>query len=247
LSIVLAAIAGAIVLGPAAAEEAPKPQSYKPVPIELPQPYGDPSFDAFRKQIIDIAKRKDRAALAKTMAKTFFWTAADRDVANPKISAIDNLARALDLDGADAEGWETLIAFASEPSADPDMQRKGVICSPGDPKLDVAAAEALAKTTGTTLHAWYFPSTPGLDVRGSTSSDAPVTAKLGLHLVWVYPDPSPAAAVQPDIVRIVLPSGEFGYVQSDALVPLIVDLLCYVKEGNSWRIAGIMGGELPEK
>src|SRR5262245_14938116 len=56
------------------AEEAgPKPQAYKPVAIELPQPVKDPSFAAFRAQLADIAKRKDRAALAKHVAANFYW------------------------------------------------------------------------------------------------------------------------------------------------------------------------------
>ena len=56
-----------------------------------------------------------------------------------------------------------------------------------------------------------------------------------MHLVWVYPDKSPAAAVHTETVRIVLPSGEFGYVAADALLPLPGDLLCYVKDGNAWQ------------
>ena len=57
--------------GLAAEEAAPKPQPYKPVAIELPQPVKDPSFAVFRKQLADIAKRKDRAALAKHVAANF--------------------------------------------------------------------------------------------------------------------------------------------------------------------------------
>jgi hypothetical protein len=38
------------------------PSPYKPVAVTLPQVYGDPSFEVFRKQIADIASHKDRAA-----------------------------------------------------------------------------------------------------------------------------------------------------------------------------------------
>src|SRR5438270_11402859 len=38
---------------------------YKPLAVTLPAPVNDPSFEAFRKQLADIATRKDRAALAK--------------------------------------------------------------------------------------------------------------------------------------------------------------------------------------
>jgi hypothetical protein len=37
---------------------------YKPVAVSLPQPYNDPSFEAFRKELGEIASHKDRAALA---------------------------------------------------------------------------------------------------------------------------------------------------------------------------------------
>ena len=40
---------------------------------------------------------------------------------------------------------------------------------------------------------------------------------------------------------------EFGFVASDALLPLPGDLLCYAKDGNTWRIAGFFGGLPPGK
>ena len=59
----------------------------------------------------------------------------------------------------------------------------------------------------------------------------------------VYPDDSPAAAVQGgDVMRIVTPSGKLGYVPADAIMPLASDQLCYVKDGNAWKIAGMLGG-----
>jgi hypothetical protein len=69
--------------------------------------------------------------------------------------------------------------------------------------------------------------------------------KLGLHLVRVFPDESPAAAVHNDSLRIVLPSGKFGYVPIDLVLPLISDQICYRKEGDAWRIAGAIGGVPP--
>ena len=71
-----------------AEEAAPKPHPYKPIAVELPQPYKDPSFTAFLKQIADIAERKDRAALAKLVAANFFWTTDDgKDIADKARSA----------------------------------------------------------------------------------------------------------------------------------------------------------------
>lgn len=242
------AIIGALSFGPIAAEEAaPKPQPYKPVAIELPQPVKDPSFAAFRKQIADVAKRKDRAALAKHVAGNFFWMIDDKDIAQKGRSGIDNLARALYLDNPDTEGWDILAAFAADATADPMQDRKGVICAPGEPKHDSAAAAELGNATGTTSSFWYYPAKAAVEVRDGAAPGSKITGKLGMHLVWVHPDESPAAAVHTETVRIVLPSGQFGYVAVDALLPLPGDLLCYVKDGNSWRIAGFFGGLPPSK
>src|SRR5262245_65663951 len=52
---------------------APPPGPYKPVTITLPPTMNDPSFDAFRKQLGDIAQKKDRAALARLVTANFFW------------------------------------------------------------------------------------------------------------------------------------------------------------------------------
>ncbi|MBV9531431.1 MAG: hypothetical protein JO283_10255, partial [Bradyrhizobium sp.] len=78
-------------------------------------------------------------------------------------------------------------------------------------------------------------------VRSGAKPNSPVVDKLGMYLVRVYPDDSPAGAVEgPDFVRIVLPSGKLGYVASDQLLPLGNEQLCYVKEGNAWKIAGFV-------
>ena len=249
LAAIAIAMAGALSFGPIAAEEAaPKPQSYKPIPITLPQPVKDPSFAAFRKQIADIAQRKDRAGLAKHVAASFFWTTDEgNEIAEKARSGVDNLARALYLDNPDTEGWDILGAFAAEATADPHSQRKGVICGPGEPKYDNAAASALGDQTGTTFASWYYPARNGIEVRGGLPQGSAVVGKLGMHLVWIYPDESPAGAVNAETVRIVLPSGTFGYVAADALMPLPGDLLCYSKEGNAWKLAGFIGGLPPDK
>ena len=240
-------LAGALSFGPVGAQEAaPKPKSYKPVAIELPQPVKDPSFAAFRKQIADIAKRKDRAALAKHVAADFSWTTDEgKDITLKGRPGIENLARALYLDNPETEGWDILAAFAAEPTADPSPERPGMICAPGEPKFDAAAVDELGNATGTTPAFWYYPNKPGVEVRDGAAPGSKVTGKLGMHLIWVYPDDSPAAAVYADSVRVVLPSGQFGYVAAEALVPLPGDLMCYVKDGNTWRIASLFGGLPP--
>jgi hypothetical protein len=218
------------------------PQPYKPVTIKLPTPVADPSFVAFRKQLGDIAQKKDRAALAKLVAQSFFFVTGEKDAADKKKPGIDNLAKALSLDGKDATaGWNTLREYAKEPTAEADEDHKGALCAPADPAFDENAAEALAKETHTDPSDWGYPVKDGVEVHAAAKPDAPVTDKLGLYLVRVYPDDSPAAAVQgPDFIRIVLPSGKTGYVAGDQLLSLGNEQLCYAKEGSGWKIAGFI-------
>ena len=100
---------------------APPLGPYKPVAITLPPSVNDPSFDAFRKQLGEIANSKDRAALARLVAANFFWVPEEKDIADKQRSGIDNLAKALSLDGTDGFGWEALAAYAAESTvmADP--------------------------------------------------------------------------------------------------------------------------------
>ena len=174
--------------GPAPSQQPPplaSPKPYKPVTIKLPVPMPDPSFVAFRKQIGDIAQKKDRAALAKLVAQNFFLIAGEKDAADRKKPGIDNLAKALSLDGKD-----------------------------------------------------------GVEVHEAAKPDAPVIDKLGLYLVRVYPDDSPAAAViGTDFIRVVLPSGKLGFVAGEQLLSLGNEQLCYAKEGNAWKIAGFIGAQ----
>ena len=85
---------------------APPLGPYKPVAITLPPSVNDPSFEAFRKQLAEIANSKDRAALARLVAANFFWVPEEKDIADKQKSGIDNLAKALSLDGTDGFGWE---------------------------------------------------------------------------------------------------------------------------------------------
>jgi hypothetical protein len=226
---------------PALAPKLAPPMPYKPVTIKLPVPVADPSFVAFRKQLGTIAEKKDRAALAKLVAPSFFFVNGEKDASDKKKPGIDNLAKALSLDGKEATGWATLREYAKEPTAEPDEDHKGVVCAPADPAFDENAAEALAKQTQTDPGDWGYPVKDGVEVRSAAKPDAPVTDKLGLYLVRVYPEDSPAAAVQgPDFIRVVLPSGKTAYVAGDQLLSLGNEQLCYIKEGAGWKIAGFI-------
>src|SRR5262245_8949201 len=161
------------------------PKPYKPVAIELAPPVNDPSFEAFRKQLSEVAKRKDKAGLAKLVAANFFWEAEGKDQADKKKTPGDNIAAALALDKADAGGWDLLTTQADDPNASPALERKGVICAPAEPKLDPKAFDAVTKETGTQPFEWAFPIKDGVEVRGTDKADAPITEKLGMHLVRI--------------------------------------------------------------
>lgn len=228
---------------PQAPAQQPPPGPYKPVAITLPPAMNDPSFDAFRKQLADIAQKKDRAALARLVAASFFWIPEDEDLADKKKPAIDNLAKALGLDGANAVGWDALAAYAVETTAMADPQRNGVLCAPAEPAFDERAADELANVTQTDAADWAFPTRDGIEVRATAKRDAAVVDKLGLYLVRVLADDSPANAVMAAFIKVMTSSGKVGFVPVDAVLPIGGEQLCYLKEAGGWKVAGFLGGE----
>jgi hypothetical protein len=215
---------------------------YKPVPIELPPAMNDPSFEAFRKQLAEVAEKKDSAALARLVAANFFWIPEDKDLVDKSKPAIENLAKALSLNGSDGFGWKALSAYAAETTAGADPQRPGVICAPAEPTFDDNAADQLVSTTHTDASDWAYPVRDGIEVRAAAQRDASVVDKLGLYLVRVLPDESPAAVVAA-FVKVVTSSGKVGYVETDSIFPIGGEQLCYSKEAGNWRITGFLGGD----
>jgi hypothetical protein len=230
-----------------AQQQAPQPappKPYKAITVTPAQPFNDASFVAFRKQIADIANRKDRAALAKLVVNNFFWMGEKGDKANKKKSGVDNLAAAIDLDAKDGSGWEALLAAANEPTAEPVPERRGVMCSPASPKFDEAAADQVAKDTGTNPGEWGYGSKSNIEVRSAAKGDAPVIDKLGQILVRIMPE-EPAAGAQQEspFIRVVTPSGKVGFVMEELVLSLDNDQICYIKDAGGWKIAGFAGGD----
>jgi hypothetical protein len=220
---------------------------YAPVPITLPSEFNDASFIAFRKTLGDAAQHKDRAALAKLIvAKGFFWRQ-DKDLADPKKSGIDNLAKAIELDGKNGNGWEIVAEAAEEPTAAELPGQKGVLCAPAPPGFDPPALLSLLQATGTNVTDWGFPADDGTEVRAAAQPNAQVIDKLGLYLVRVLPDSAPAdAAGASSFLHLALPNGKTGYVAATAIAPFLVsDQICYIKDGNAWKITGYIGGAQP--
>lgn len=225
----------------------PPVRPYTEVAIVLPALINDPSLDAFRQQLGDIAARKDKAALARLMVtQGFFWQGEKGDKANKNKSAIDNLAAALALDAKDGAGWDQLTAYARDPTGAPAPAIKDVICSPADPDFDDQAFEKLLKATRTDMEDWGYPLQAGIEVRAGRPSDAPVIETLGLYFVRVLTDESAVNTppAQAPTLRIATPSGKIGFIPVYALAPLGSDQLCYRKEADGWKIAGYIGGDL---
>jgi hypothetical protein len=222
----------------------PPVKPYKPVAAKPPTPFTDASFVAFRKQLADIAGKKDRAALTKlVVAQGFFWVQ-DKDLADPKKPGIDNLAKAIALDAKDGSGWDTITGYASEPTGAEVPDRKGVICAPADPTIDSKAFEALLQSTQTDPSEWGYPLQDGVEVRGAAQPSAPVVEKLGPNLVRVLPDAAEGQA-QPQFLHVATPSGKTGFVAAEAISPLGGDQMCYTKDASDWKITGYFGGAAP--
>jgi hypothetical protein len=233
---------------PAAQAPAPAPiKPYQALAIKMPTPSTDASFTAFRKQLADIAKRKDRNALAKlVVGQGFFWESESGDKADKKKPAVANLEQAIGgFSGANAQGWDVLAQAAEDPTVEPLPDHAGVMCGPAGPEIDGQAFEALVKQTGTEPGDWAFPVAPDLEVRGAGQPNAPVIEKLGLHLIRVIADQPPANAPQtaPTFIRIVTPSGKTGFVAVDGISPIGFDQLCYVKDAGGWKITGFSAAE----
>ena len=232
--------------GPAQPARTAPPKPYKEVAVMMPQPSTDPSFAAFRMQLADIAKRKDRAALARLIVPTNFFLMGEKgDHANKRKSSIDNLAAATDLDAKDGSGWLVIAHAADEATLEPIAQRKGVMCSPASPVFDQKLAGQVGRDTGTDPGDWAFPLKTGLDVRSAPQPNAPVIGKLGMYLIRIMVEEPPAGSEAPEspFIRIVTPAGSIGFVEENSLSSLDFDQLCYVKDATGWKIAGYADGQ----
>jgi hypothetical protein len=228
---------------PAAAQNQPKAQPvkpYKPVTIALPKPVTDASFDAMRKQLAEVAERKDRSALSRlVVGQGFFWDRENGDGADKRKPGVDNLSAALSLNNKDGVGWDMLATYADDPTASPSADHKGAMCSPADPAFNAKEMEGLIDSTQTDPTDWGYPVSEGIEVRSAGQAGAPLIDRLGLYFVRVMPD---AISASPSYVHIAMPSGKTGFVSIDSIAPMGNDQVCYVKDGGGWKIGGYVGG-----
>ena len=81
--------------------------------------------------------------LAGLVVANFFWMGEKGDKADKKKPGVENLAKAIQLDGKEAPGWELLGAAAADPTGTPFPDRKDTICAPADPTFNPQELEAL--------------------------------------------------------------------------------------------------------
>ena len=232
------------------APQKPRPMApikpYQPVATTLPTTVNDPAFEAFRKQLGEIAVKKDKAGLARmVVAQGFFWKGEKGERADKNKSGMDNLTAAVQLNAKDNSGWDQLATYAFDPTAAPVTSIKDVICSPADAVFDDKEMENLLKATQTDLEEWGYPLIAGIEVRATRLINAPVIETLGLHFIRVLVDES-AVNVGPNqlpLLQIVTPTGKTGFIPEFALAALGNDQLCYRKDADGWKITGYIGGE----
>lgn len=243
-------LAGSLLCGSAIAQEQPQepapPKPYKKVAVTLPAQINDPSFEAFRKQLADIAERKDRTGLgALIVSEGFFWERESGNAADEKKSGIDNLANAVGLDAPDELGWEFLSDYAAEPTASPVGDRQNMICAPAYPVFDEDEFIDVLQATETNPIEWGYPNMDGIEARETAKPDSKLLENLGMHLVRVVFDDVPPDSAEP-MLRIVTPSGKLAFIPAEALSPLGIDQLCYIKQDGAWKIVGYVGEGAPQ-
>ena len=248
--LLLAALATALAAGAIFAQTDPPAQTpsaalgpYKAVPITLPAATNDPSFEIFRKRLAEIAQKKDRAALAEIVAADFFWIPEDTDIADKKLPAVDNAAKALGFNGgAEAIGWDALAAYAAEPSTMADPQRNGVFCAPAEAGFDEKAADELATARRPMHPTGYSRCATASKCARLQSRTQPSSRSSGSISCASFPTiPPRMRCLRP--IKVLTPDGKVGFVPLEWVLPIGGEQLCYVKDACGWKIAGFLGGE----
>jgi len=215
------------------------PGPYKPVAVKAPQAISDPTLEALRKQLGEVAQRKDRPALAKlVVGQGFFWIGEKGDRADKRRSGVDNLAAALGLNNKDGAGWDMLASFADDPTGAPSPDRKDAMCAPADPAFDGKAFNDLLTATKTDVGEWGYPVSADVDVHAMPQANSPVIEKLSPVFVRIVTE---GFSNVPTFLRVVTPAGKTGFVSVDSIAPIGNDQLCYVKDAGGWKIGGYIG------
>jgi hypothetical protein len=230
--------------------EPPRPAArpYRPVPVSLPVVADDPELEAFRSEIVAVAKSRVYVELERLVAvQGFFW---DRDFTGSFSSrqpAVDNLAAALGLERSNGRGWASLARLATEKTIGPLTGRLGILCAPGEPGYDGVAFDQAIDAARSTAQEWSYLRADKTAVRAAPKNSAAVVDTLGTILVRVLEfqskDKEPES-IRAAWARVATPAGKIGFVAPGALAPLAPERLCFGKDGfGRWRIAGFVSGD----
>lgn len=217
------------------------PKPYPAVAITPASPSNDVTLAAFRLEIAVVAKSRIYSALTRLMvARGFFW---DRDFGHgfdPRKPAVDNLAAALALEHDRGTGWQSLAAFAADPTAEPLESHAGVLCTPARPSYDGIAYTRLLDTTYTADRDWAYPRAAETPLRAAPQVEAALLGALGAHFVRLLDILRGEDDLShPQWAKVVTPDGRIGFVAPGSLMSLAEARLCYVKDAfDGWRIAG---------
>jgi hypothetical protein len=97
----------------------------------------------FAKSSLKSRKRGTAPHLPSGWRASFSWIPETTDLADKQRPAIENIAKALNLDAPDGVGWDMISAYAGEARAAADPQNNGLICSPVEASFDDVAADEL--------------------------------------------------------------------------------------------------------
>lgn len=240
--IALTAVVALILSASAQAQDTDRPKTYPLVAVAIPKGPNDPSLGVFRQRVIDIAQKKDEAALERLLARDFFW---ERDFGSgfdELKSPLVNLSLAIGLGGDTDQGWRLLAAFA-QATPGPHDERENVFCGPPAPQYNVDAFEKTLEATKSDAFEWSYPVRQDVVVRDKGEDGAKEIARPGAHFIYTDLAARPQQFdPENDWTPVITHDGKRGFVAPGMLLTLLDPRLCYVKRGGAWLIAGYVGG-----
>ena len=221
----------------------PPIKPYTPVAAKPPVAYDDAAFVAFRKQLSDVAAKKDRAALAKlVVAQGFFWIQ-DKDMRRSE-KARHRQSRQGD---RSCRQGRLRLGHSRRLRQRADRGRiarpQGRVLRAG--RSDHRSAGLRSARQGDADRSVRM----GLSAQGRRrSSCRGATEFSGRRKAGFEPgaraarfgppnDPNP-----PAFLHVATPSGKSGFIAMDAIAPLGGDQMCYSKDSSGWKITGYLGG-----
>jgi hypothetical protein len=232
-----------------------KKAAYPEIKVEMPAPFkGDAALDAVRKAFADAVAKKSLAALEVLVAPNFQWTAGgDRaEDFDEKRDGVHNFKVAFGFRpfGKNADGpteigpqWEVLAYFADIKSLAQEPSSP-LVCGPAAAVVsdEKTLEQAIQKVEEENEPAEWVYVLDEVTLSASPTGGGAVgkAARMLMPVVSVHPPSHGSTNADPPTpthAELLLPSGKTGWVPVQALNPLFVDRLCYVKSDGGWKIA----------